>query len=155
MQFTIGQDTHDKLRYAQELLSHQIPSGDLAAVLDRALRAPIPQLERQTFAGTGRPRPDRPRRTANPRSIPAPVQRAVWQRDGGQCTRAAAQAQARDVMAGLRELGFRADQARRAAEFAETLPDATLEQRMRAALKFLCPRTRSQGRVETSAAAPT
>jgi len=71
------------------------------------------------------------------------------------CARAAAQAQARDIMAGLRELGFRADQARRAAEFSETLPDATLEQRMRAALKFLCPRTRSQGRFESSAAAPT
>ena len=69
--------------------------------------------------------------------------------------RAAAQAQARDVMAGLRELGFRADQARRAAEFTETLHDATLEARMRAALKFLCPRTRSQGRFESSAAAPT
>ena len=69
--------------------------------------------------------------------------------------RAAVQAQARDVMAGLRELGFRADQARRAAEFSETLPDATLEERMRAALKFLCPRTRSQGRFESSAAAPT
>ena len=69
--------------------------------------------------------------------------------------RAAAQAQARDVMAGLRELGFRADQARRAAEFAGTIPDATLEQRMRAALKFLCPRTRSRGRFESSAAAPT
>ena len=232
LQFTIGQETYDRLQYAQALLSHVVPAGELAEVFDRALRALIPQLERQTFAGTGRPRPDRPRPTANPRSIPAPVQRAVWQRDGGQCTfvgttgqrcparrflqfdhilpvarggpatvdnlrircashnaleadrtfgaefmagkreearraadararaaaagaRAAAQAQARDVMAGLRELGFRADQARRAAEFAETLPDATLEERMRAALKFLCPRTRSQGRFESSAAAPT
>ena len=41
--------------------------------------------------------------------------------------------QARDVMACLRELGFRA------AEFCATLPDVTLEERVRAALKFMCP----------------
>ena len=69
--------------------------------------------------------------------------------------RAAAQAQARDVMAGLRGLGFHADPPRRAAEFCATLPHATLEERMRAALKFLCPRQRSQRRVATSVAVPT
>ena len=42
-------------------------------------------------------------------------------------------------MAGLRALGFRAGEAREAAEFCETLLDATLEDRVRAALKFLCP----------------
>jgi hypothetical protein len=42
-----------------------------------------------------------------------------------------------DIMAGLRNLGFRADEARRAAEYSATLHDATLEQRMRAALKIL------------------
>jgi hypothetical protein len=45
--------------------------------------------------------------------------------------------QVQDVVAGLRNLGCRADEARRAAEFSETLHDATLEERMRAALKFL------------------
>ena len=68
--------------------------------------------------------------------------------------RAVAKQQARDVMSCLQELGFRADQAHGAAEFCETLADATLEDRVRAALKFLCPRTRSQGRFESSAAAP-
>src|SRR5262249_9097217 len=37
VRLTIGEATHDKLRYAQDLLGHQIPSGDLAAVIDRAL----------------------------------------------------------------------------------------------------------------------
>src|SRR5262245_42802817 len=37
LQVTIGQDTHDKLRYFQALLSHSVPSGDLAGALDRAL----------------------------------------------------------------------------------------------------------------------
>ena len=51
--------------------------------------------------------------------------------------RAAAREQSRDIMAGLRELGFRAEEARRAAEHSQ---GATLEARMRAALQFLGPR---------------
>lgn len=54
--------------------------------------------------------------------------------------KATAREQAKDVLAGLRQLGFRADEARRAAEFSENLHDATLEERMRAALKFLSPK---------------
>ena len=66
--------------------------------------------------------------------------------------RAAAKEQARDVMTGLRELGFRAAEARRAAEYSETLQDATLEDRMRLALVFLCPkRGRSEATVSASA----
>jgi len=49
------------------------------------------------------------------------------------------QEQTRDLMAGLRSLGFRASEARRAVEFCGTLLDATLEEQVRAALKFLCP----------------
>jgi hypothetical protein len=45
--------------------------------------------------------------------------------------------QAKDVLAGLRGLGCRSDQAKRAAQFVETLPCATLEERMRAALGFI------------------
>lgn len=54
--------------------------------------------------------------------------------------RAEARAHAQDIFGGLRELGFRAAEARRAAEFSETLEGATLEQRMRAALQFLRPK---------------
>ena len=84
LQLTIGKSTHDKLRYAQELLSHVISNGDMAAVLDRALDALIPRLERQKFAATTRPRP--PRSTTGGRCVPADVKRAVWKRDGGRCT---------------------------------------------------------------------
>jgi 5-methylcytosine-specific restriction endonuclease McrA len=80
------QDTHDKLRYAQELLSHQVPSGDIAQVLDRALDALIKQLEKSKFAATGRPRTSHPSTSANKRHIPAHVKRAVRARDQGQCT---------------------------------------------------------------------
>ena len=41
LQLTIDGSTYQKLRYAQELLGHRIPSGDLAQVLDRALEALI------------------------------------------------------------------------------------------------------------------
>ncbi len=58
--------------------------------------------------------------------------------------RVVAKERSSDVLAGLRELGFRADEARRAAEFSATLHDATLEERMRAALKLLCRRPASR-----------
>jgi hypothetical protein len=57
-------------------------------------------------------------------------------------SRAVANERAREVMACLRELGFRAGEARRAVECCETIPGATLEDQVRVALKFLCPRTR-------------
>jgi hypothetical protein len=84
LQVTIGQGTHDTLRYAQALLGHAVPSGDLAEVLDRALEALVAQLEKQKFAATRRPRPQRS--SADPRHIPAHVKRTVWERDGGQCS---------------------------------------------------------------------
>lgn len=86
VQFTFGRGAQDKLRRAQELLSHQIPSGDLAQIFERALDALIPELEKRKFAATANPRPARGRPSANPRHIPARVKRAVWERDGGRCT---------------------------------------------------------------------
>ena len=85
LQLTMGQSTHDKLRYAQELLSHQVPNGDIAEVLDRVLDVAIGQLERRKFAATPKPRTPKGR-SSHPRTIPAHVRRAVWKRDGGQCT---------------------------------------------------------------------
>jgi len=49
----------------------------------------------------------------------------------------AAWEQVQDVLAGLRNLGYRAHEARRAAAFTGTLQIATLEERMRAALMYL------------------
>ena len=85
VQFTMDQGTRDLLCYAQELLGHQVAPGDIAAIFKRALQALVPQLERQKFAATENPRP-RQSRSTDPRHIPAPVKRAVWERDGGRCT---------------------------------------------------------------------
>ena len=84
-QVTIAQGTHDKLRYAQELLGHQVPTGDLAQVLDIALDALIRELEKRKFAATDQPHRV-PRPGMSPRLIPANVQREVWNRDQGRCT---------------------------------------------------------------------
>lgn len=86
LQLTMNRCTHDKLRYAQELMSHQLPSGDLVEVFDRALDALIVQLEKRKFAATFRPRRAAQCSTKSPRHIPAHVKRELWVRDGGQCT---------------------------------------------------------------------
>ena len=57
---------------------------------------------------------------------------------------AAERAKELDVVPWLRRLGFRADEARRAAARCEAIPDASLEERVRLALSFLRPRTASR-----------
>ncbi|MEK7316806.1 MAG: RuvA C-terminal domain-containing protein [Candidatus Eisenbacteria bacterium] len=224
VQVTVGASTREKLRHAQALLSHAVPSGDVAEVLDRALDALITALEKRRLGvrskGSARSQAASHRRPASNRSAAAnrtagtkreagsgsevgrrhialSVRRAVWERDGGQCTfvsaggrrcqarrflefdhvdpvarggettvdrirlrcrahnqyeaeraygaefmrrkREAARCAAaeKDVLSGLRNLGFRADEAHRAVEQTRPTPGATLEERFRAALYFL------------------
>jgi 5-methylcytosine-specific restriction endonuclease McrA len=85
IQATVGRATQEKLCYIEDLLGHELPSGDLAQVLDQSFDALIEKLEKRKFAATRRPRRSR-RPSNNPRHIPAHVKRAVWARDGGQCT---------------------------------------------------------------------
>jgi len=85
LQVTLSQSAYDKLRKAQALLSHQIPRGDIALVLEKALELAIAQLEKQRFATTRKPR-KASHRASHPRTIPAHVRRAVRERDGEQCT---------------------------------------------------------------------
>ena len=235
VQFTLSGRGHETLRYAQALLGHQVPSGDLAQVFERALEALVEQLEKTKFAATSRPSRSR-RPSTNPRHIPAAVKRAVRERDQGRCTfvsdtgrrcsarerleydhvepvarggratvamirlrcrahnqfeaertfgvefmhhkreaarcraearrkeaaaRAAAEARrkedearrkaetaqakaaAAEVIEPLRVLGFRADEARRAAALCESIPDTSLEERVRRALSYFHPRPRA------------
>jgi hypothetical protein len=87
VQFTAGTELHDKIARAQALLRHQIPDGDLAAVVDRAMSLLVRELERARFAATDAPRKREHEADPAPssRRIPAPIRRAVWERDGGQC----------------------------------------------------------------------
>jgi len=84
IQFTASRETHDKLRYAQNLLRHIVPTGDVGAVFDRALSALIDQLEKQKCAATSHLRESRGGAPGS-RHIPAAVRREVWRRDEGRC----------------------------------------------------------------------
>jgi hypothetical protein len=82
--FTASAKTREKLQLAQDLLRHTIPSGDTAAIIDRALTALLEDLARDKFAATTQPRVSRGTAKGS-RSIPASVMRAVWIRDLGRC----------------------------------------------------------------------
>jgi len=84
-QLTVGQETQDLLREVQDLLGHEVAPGDLEAVLNFALRTARQKLLQRKCAGAEQPHRGRPS-MAHSRHIPAEVQRAVWDRDGGQCT---------------------------------------------------------------------
>jgi hypothetical protein len=60
IQFTVSRQTHDKLRRAQDLLRHAVPTGDPAIIFDRALTLLLTQLERSKTGATTRPRPAGP-----------------------------------------------------------------------------------------------
>ena len=77
-------ETHGKLRRAQDLLRHAVPTGDIGAVLDRALTLLVSDLERRRCAATSAPRASSSP-AADRRYIPSAVRRAVWKRDAGRC----------------------------------------------------------------------
>jgi hypothetical protein len=108
IQFTADAETHQALRQLQELLRHQVPSGDLAVIIKDALLRRLGQVKREKLAQAKRPRktggkegaqgkvevaklPARVRRAeimpGRPasRHIPAEVKREVWRRDAGRC----------------------------------------------------------------------
>ena len=113
VQFTIGQETHDRLRRVQALLRREIPNGDPAVIFDRALElleeaaksklgftTKRPRTSPHPAAGRRMPNRDEPGRAyetrirfetdKRSRHIPNAVKRAVWRRDEGQCAFVAA-----------------------------------------------------------------
>jgi hypothetical protein len=84
LQVTISGAAVEKLELAQDLLSHALPSGDAAAVLERALDLLLEDLLRRKFAATDDPRDGRAP-AAGSRHIPARVKREVFLRDRGRC----------------------------------------------------------------------
>lgn len=84
IQLTIGGDTLEKLRCARDMLSHAIPSGDDAAVLDRALEVLLVELAKKKFAVGRKPRPSAGCKDEG--DIPSAVKRVVYVRCRGRCT---------------------------------------------------------------------
>jgi len=73
VQFTIGQETHDKLRRVQALLRREVPDGDPGAIFDRALGLLLENVERKKLAATAKPRPRRSIRSGMDREMQRPI----------------------------------------------------------------------------------
>jgi hypothetical protein len=88
VEFTAGEVLHGKLAQLKDLLRHQVPDGDLAVVVERAVDLLIDHSLKQRFAQTRAPKARRSakRHNAHSRYIPRAVVREVHQRDAGQCT---------------------------------------------------------------------
>lgn len=85
LQFSIATSDHDRLRHLQDLLSHAVPTGEVELVFSCMLDVSVPFYEKRKFAATRSPQANA-RPAAGLRTVPAHVRRAVWERDGGQCT---------------------------------------------------------------------
>jgi hypothetical protein len=95
IQLNASSSLKEKLELFQALVSHSIPDGDIAAVLERALDLALEQVEKQRFALTDKPRSSRGTQTRVIKSrsrgsrrehIPNAIQREVAARDGLRCT---------------------------------------------------------------------
>ena len=84
IRFTASAATCEKLRLAQDMLRHAVPTGDTAEIIDRALSVLLEELAKKKFAATDRPRTSRGAAPGS-RYVAAKVRRAVWIRDGGRC----------------------------------------------------------------------
>ena len=87
VQFTASAELHDKLNRLQALMRSSVPDGDLATIIEEAVTEKLERLEARRFAKTKAPRKGLEQTNTSPTSryIPAPVKRAVRERDCDQC----------------------------------------------------------------------
>jgi hypothetical protein len=85
IRFTATAETREKLRRAQDLLRHAVPTGDVAQVIDRALTLLIEDQRRKKIGVTDRPRASRGTRPGS-RTVAATVRRTAWGLDEGRCS---------------------------------------------------------------------
>ena len=144
MQFTVSDETYQTFRRAQDLLRHTIPNGDPAAIVDRALTMLVEHLEKTKWAATTRPQASR--------GIPARItphsggsSRAVWARDGGQCTFVGAAGRARNADAWIPPRGLVCD--RWAADGREHRVALPAPQPVRSGARISAVRPRARRRV--------
>lgn len=86
LQVTVSRELKEKIDTAKALLRHQLPDGDLEAVLGHAVDALLEKLMRKKFAATPKPKSEPGQSEKRTRHIPAAVKRRVAERDGLQCT---------------------------------------------------------------------
>jgi hypothetical protein len=88
VQFTASAELYEKLRRLESLMRSSRPHADLAAVVEAAVTEKLERLEARRFGKTRSPRKSlkESKTTPSSRYIAAAVRRAVYERDGGQCT---------------------------------------------------------------------
>ncbi len=87
VQFTADAALRDKLERLRVLMRSEVPDGDLAAIIGKAVTEKLERLEAKRHAVTSGPRKDlsATKTTASSRHVPAAVRRALKERDGGRC----------------------------------------------------------------------
>jgi hypothetical protein len=71
VQFTAGPELHDDLERLRALMRSDVPDGDLAAIIGRAVREMRQRIEARRFAQTKSPRKKAPRPDDSSRYVPA------------------------------------------------------------------------------------
>jgi HNH endonuclease len=87
VQFTAGPELCRKIERLKSLMRSSIPDGDLAVIIEDAVSEKLARLEARRFAKTAAPRRGIGDTSTAPKSryVPAPVRRAVYERDGERC----------------------------------------------------------------------
>lgn len=87
VQFTASAALRDKLERLRALMRSEVPDGDLAAIIERAVTEKLERLEARRHGSAKAPRKNLRATDTSPssRHIPAAVRRAVQERDGGRC----------------------------------------------------------------------
>jgi len=96
LQVTLSQRSYEKLKQLEDLLAHEIPNGDPARIVERALAALLKQVHKRKTGITARPRAAKTEagtkleteltpKGQRTRHVEAAVRREVWPRDDGRC----------------------------------------------------------------------
>ena len=85
VRFTADRVLHEQLRELRALMRHQVPDGDIAKILARAVSVLLEQVRNRKFGETPAPRPTKPSAERMSRHAPASIRRTVVKRDDGRC----------------------------------------------------------------------
>ena len=87
VQFTASAGLRDKLERLRTLMRREVPSGDFAEIIERAVSEKLERLEARRLAKAAAPRKSLTDTDtfARSRQVPAAVRRAVHERDQGRC----------------------------------------------------------------------
>jgi 5-methylcytosine-specific restriction endonuclease McrA len=86
IKMTVGPEFMALLAQVKETLAHAHPGASLETILAGCMQLALAGHARRARAATDKPRPTTRKTAPGSRHIPAAVRRAVWARDGGQCT---------------------------------------------------------------------